>query len=102
MKTYEIGWAQVIDGKWHEAIELEKEAMAYFEAKGWHAGRRLQPLDDSKTNHMIWIFEFDSQADYEKWYEPIHADAGVKEFITRMESVYVREGWSFFAYKEVL
>ena len=101
MKTYEIGWAQVKDGKWGEAIELEKEGMAYFEAKGWHAGRRLQPLDASKTNHMVWIFEFDSQADYEKWYETIHADAGMKELISRMDSVYVREGWSFFAYKEV-
>lgn len=101
VSTYEIGWAQVADGKWNEAMEWHREGTAYFEANGWTTALTLQPQYDGETDYMVWIFEFESLANYEKWYETIHADAGVQESIRRMESIFVPKSMNFFPYKGV-
>jgi len=78
------------------------ELMDYFKANGWTTARILQPLKDGQTENMVWVFEFESLADYERWYETIHADAGVKERLAKMKELFVRENMSFVAYQSVL
>jgi len=101
MKTYELGWARVVDGKWDEAVEWSRELDDYFESKGWYPGYLLEPMKEDKSGEMAWVFEFESPAAYEEWYGTIHADAGVKERLSRMGDLFVAGTARFTAYKLV-
>ena len=89
--------------------------MGHLEANGWAAARMLKPLkkvktpgssstfiEDDQADHMVWVWEFETVSDYEEWYAAIHADAGVKERLTRMGDLFVTEDMRFTAYQTLM